>query len=93
MAFYVELEDLPGVMWIVNVWNCRASLVATTRDRRRDYRLRYASEDLEREAEELARKSVDEQGGAINISGLYSPSEELVAFIAREAGRGIEIET
>ena len=70
-----------GLWWFINVWNCRAVLCAT--ENMRGY-LRYrkiiCDEKTREKINELVIKSVEEHG-ALNISGLYGLSDELVEFL------------
>lgn len=70
-----------GMWWFINVWNCRAVLCAT--ENMRGY-LRYrkiiCDEKTKEKINELVIKSVEEHG-ALNISGLYGLSDELVEFL------------
>ena len=76
--------EIGGWWWEVSVWNCQARLICWKIIDGQDVPGYWtASEDLAEELSRLAEKSVYEAGGAVNISGIYGPSEELERAILR----------
>lgn len=78
-----------GLWWFINVSNCRAQLcVAENTSGTIRYREIVCSEDLRDTLQELTEESVEEHG-ALNISGLYGPSDQLMKFIEEKGIKAV----
>ncbi len=70
-----------GLWWFINVSGYQAELCATENFIGKiKYRKIICDETTEDKLQELVIKSVEEHG-ALNISGIYGPSDELMNFI------------
>lgn len=76
-AWYVELDEAPGLLWFIDVWNMQGAIRAMEQKDNMDIvRLVSVDEDeavLDRAIEECVYK----QGGALNISGHYGLTDEM----------------
>lgn len=78
-----------GLWWFINVWNCRAQLCAAENTSGTiRYREIVCPEDLRDTLQELTEESVEEHG-ALNISGLYGPSDRLMEFIEEKGIKAV----
>ena len=69
----------------INVWNCQASLVLIKLNP--DYTIEQENiEDVPKEIEDLMIECIEEQGGAINMSGTYRPCPKLIDKIKELLG-------
>lgn len=79
-AMYCLMKWWGDVNIEVNVWNCQAQVIYRGDDGSLiDYECDAETED---KLDELAYNSVYDAGGAINMSGLYPPCEELIRFFS-----------
>jgi len=70
-----------GLWWFINVSGCQAKLCAAENFIGKiGYRKIICDETIEEKLRELVIKSVEEHG-ALNISGIYGPSDRLMNFI------------
>ncbi|MDN5375364.1 MAG: hypothetical protein PWQ39_404 [Thermacetogenium sp.] len=83
--------DEKGLKWFINVWNWTAEVLAETPEGK--YLKAVPEDEAAEEFEEKVLDAVDRQG-AINISGHYSVTDELMEYLKGgvEAGR-IRVET
>lgn len=73
-------EELPRVF--VNVWNCRAAIMVLDGEEYKD-----VTDTLEN-GEELAEEAVYAAGGAVNISGWYPPTVEILESLRKRSSGG-----
>jgi len=74
----VLYDEASGVRWGISVWNCEATLMAYDPQ---GLPLEVEIEPgVAREVEELILAAVESQG-ALNISGAYSPPDELILYL------------
>jgi hypothetical protein len=77
-----------GISVEISVWNCRADVCVYipskdgTRRKHLDIK-KLATKEEQEKIDELAYKSVEDSGGAINWSGLYPANDELVELIGK----------
>lgn len=82
-----SLVKYGGLWWFINVSNCQAELcVAENFIGHIRYRTITCNEETKDKLQELVVKSVEEHG-ALNISGIYGPSDELMSFIIEKGIR------
>jgi len=82
-----SLVKYGGLWWFINVSNCQAELCAAENFIGHiRYRKITCDEETKDELQELVIKSVEEHG-ALNISGIYGPSDELMSFITEKGIR------
>jgi len=82
-----SLVKYGGLWWFINVSKCQAELCAEENFIGRiRYRKITGDEETKDELQELVIKSVEEHG-ALNISGIYGPSDELMSFIIEKGIR------
>lgn len=75
--------------WFINVSNCRAQLCAAENiSGIIRYREIVCPEDLRDTLQKLTEESVEEHG-ALNISGLYGPSDRLMEFIEEKGIKAV----
>ncbi len=67
----------------ISVWNCRVSILCfvESNGKRDYYTIECSSNEIKEKLNKLAKNSVYDAGGAINISGIYPLSEELENFL------------
>jgi hypothetical protein len=76
----VLYEEDADIRWAISVWNCHATLVAYD-SRGLPLEVEIAPEVAE-EVEDIILAAVESQG-ALNISGAYSPPDELIPYLLR----------
>lgn len=79
------LKRISGKYLTISVWNCRATLIIEEAHEDGSVEA-YIVEDSDEIEDELIR-AVEEQGGAINISGFYSPTARLLEVIKSWGGQ------
>ena len=82
-----SLVKYNGLWWFINVSGCQAELCAAENFIGHSrYRTITCDEETKDKLQELVVKSVEEHG-ALNISGIYGPSDELMSFIIEKGIR------
>jgi len=82
-----SLVKYDGLWWFINVSGCQAELCAAENFIGHiRYRTITCDEETKDKLQELVVKSVEEHG-ALNISGIYGPSDELMSFIIEKGIR------
>lgn len=81
-AYYVVFDDLPefkDIYWVINVSNCKATLLAgrCVPGGMRYGKVAIKDKYLQEQMEDILLASVEENGGARNISGLHGISDDL----------------
>lgn len=80
-AWYTEFDEAPGLLWFVNVYNLKASLMAARMGNDRSSMRFFRADTGTVKLDELLEESVYEQGGAINISGHYGLTDSIAAMV------------
>ena len=82
-----------GLWWFINVSNCRAELCAAENITGKiRYKEIVCPKDMQDTLQKLVEESVEEHG-ALNISGLYGPSDRLISFIEEKGIKAVTAKT
>lgn len=80
-----SLGETGGLLWFINVYNCRAELMA--QDAVGRYYTCECDAELEEKIQEMIEEAVNEQG-SITWSGMYSVPDGLLELISESIAAG-----